>query len=892
MNFHNKSAEFALNFFSTNKKDGLNEKTKNINKEKYGLNIISKKAKVSFFSKLLGALCEPMILILVFSFIITFGSNLGQFFKSGKFDYVESIGIFSAIVLSVSITLIMEGSSEKAFSILNNIYDSLSVKVIREGKIIVISQRSVVVGDIILLESGDKIVADGRLIESLSLSIDESALTGESNSVSKEANAVLPFNTPLAEQKNCVFSGTYVTAGSGKMLVTSVGNNTEMGKIAKELNVKKLENSPLQHKLAILGKTITIIGASIAGLVFLLSAIRLVATNNFNVSSVRELFISTIVLVVAAVPEGLPTIVAVSLALNMIKLAKENALIKKMVATETTGAVSVICSDKTGTLTQNKMSVVGLYHSNYKLTNINSDNALLENFIINSTADIITSKNNKIYKGSGTECALLDNILLKNKRFSYVNYRKQNTICDRIPFSSQNKIMQTTIVKGNVKRLLIKGAPEKILDICNLSQKQKDLINKDIVFHQQKAQRILCFAHLDSEQNLEKGKVFNGYIFDGFVALTDPLRPEVKLAIENCKKAGVKVKILTGDNIVTAYAIARELKIANSMLDVVNASDIENLTDEQLIKALNNISVIARSTPIVKLRIVKALKSIGEVVAVTGDGINDAPAIKHADVGIAMGISGSEITKEAADIVLLDDSFATVVKAIAFGRNVYRNLQRFILFQLSVNLSALLLVSITAFMGIETPFNTLQLLWINIIMDGPPAITLGLENASDNLMNLKPIKKTQSIVSLKMLFRILFNGVFVAVVLIMQIKFNFLNVNKIEQRSVVFTIFVLFQLFNAFNSRELGSESVFKSISKNKIMLCTFAIVFVLHILIVQVFPKIFGISPLSLIIWLKCLSISFSIVVVSELYKLIYRICKKNKNLKKINKNNVGSIN
>lgn len=877
MNFYDKTLDFVTNQLNTDAVFGLSQKALTNSQKKHGKNILTRKKKSSFFERLINALKEPMLIILLFGFILTFGINLGKYLKIGEGDFAECFGILGAIVLSVSITLIMEGSSQKAFTVLNRIYDNTAVRVVRNGKAIIISQQDVAVGDLLIIENGDKIIADGRLIETNSLSVDESALTGESHSQNKNADIVLSNSTPLAERINCVFSGTFVTSGSGKMIVTAIGDQTEMGSIAGELTVKDQGETPLQHKLNKLGKTITITGAICAIVVFFISLIRLIVVGEFTFSGLQELFISCIILIVAAVPEGLPTIVAVSLALNMIKLAKQNALIKKISATETAGSVSVICSDKTGTLTQNKMSVASVCLSDFcispeKLTL----EAMHQNFICNSTADVVIKNKQKFYYGSGTECALIVAYMKSKEKISYKEYRKLYPVIDREPFSSDKKFMTTTIKLQDGFRKLLKGAPEIVLRECNLSSVQEQAIFKAVKEHQSKARRILCFAHADYSSETSQLK----YIYDGFVALEDPIRPEVYKAVKDCHRAGIKIKILTGDNIVTATAIARELKVAKDDSSVINAQDLEKLDDEALKKILDKISVVARSTPAIKLKIVKALKERGEVVAVTGDGVNDAPAIKHADVGIAMGISGSEITKEAADVILLDDSFSTVVKAISFGRGVYKNLQRFILFQLSVNLSALLFITVCAVVGLQTPFNTFQLLWINVIMDGPPALTLGLETASDSLMDFKPVKRNNSIVSKKMLLRILFNGIFVCSILTLQSLTNFLGAFAKEQSSVVFTLFVLFQLFNAFNSRELGAESIFKSIDKNKIMIVTFIGVFILHYIIVQCFSSVFGIETMRLSLWIKCIFLSMTIIFVSELYKFVYRMFRRDKSI------------
>lgn len=865
MDFYSASIEQSLNFLNSNKNAGLDIRAQKLSREKYGKNILTKTKKQTFFNRLFNALKEPMLIILIFAFVIALGTNIGKLLKSGSADFSECIGILLAITVSVCITLIMEGSSEKAFEMLNKIYDNVAVRVLRSGEFITISQQDVLVGDILFIESGDKIIADGRLIDSKDLLVDESALTGESVPCKKDATEVYPKGTPLAERKNCVYSGTFVTNGNAKMLVVAAGDKTEMGSIAGELSSKKVNDSPLSTKLASLGKIITIIGASTAVLVFIISIIRLYLQNQFTFANIQELFISCIVLIVAAVPEGLPTIVAVSLALNMIKLAKSNALIKKMTATETTGAVSVICSDKTGTLTQNEMKVVEVCYNNQSVKPDKINQVLIQNFVINNKADIEKVSNKAMYRGSGTECALL-RFYKDNYNKDYKELRNRYKVIEEKPFSSQTKYMTTTIYYDNTIRTYIKGAGEVVLDKCNISIEQKKEVIEQMSYHQNMARRVICFGHYDGEN------VGQSFVYDGFVSIADPVRKEVYKAVCECKKAGIKVKVLTGDNKFTAFAIAKELNLCKNRNQVIEASEIERLNDEELKKILPKIVVVARSTPIIKLRIVRALKSMGEVVAVTGDGINDAPAIKHADVGIAMGKSGSDISKEAADIVLLDDSFATVVKAVAFGRNVYKNLQRFIMFQLSVNLSALLFVTICAVLNLPSPFNTLQLLWINVIMDGPPALTLGLENASSKIMEMPPVKRSDGIVTFAMLVRIIFNGLFVGSVMVLQYVFNFLRLSPTELSGGIFSLFILFQLFNAFNSRELGGESIFKSISKNKVMLITFGVVFLLHLLIVQLLGNLFEVGALCFNSWIKVIITAFSIVVVSEVYKLIYR--------------------
>ena len=879
MDFYSANVNECLKNLNSDRISGLTEDVYQRNVKRFGHNELSEKKKKSFISKVFDAIKEPMILILIFSYVVAFGISLGKFIKTGNGDFKESIGILLAVVISVSITLIMEGSSEKAFSAIRKIGDNITVKVIRDGQTVLVNKNTLTVGDVVFIESGDKIVADGRVIEDNVLSVDESALTGESKSVKKYSDRVLSKSTPLAERVNCVYSGTFVSGGSGKMVVTAIGDKTEIGGIAKDLQVKEVDKSPLQHKLDKLGKTITITGSIIAIIVFALSLARHATTTGLTFSTVQELFINCIILIVATVPEGLPTIVAVSLALNMIKLAKQNALIKKMTATETAGAVSVICSDKTGTITVNKLTV-NCVCKNKTCNNVGewTENYVKDNIFYNRTAKIIKNKGKTEYSGDANECALLSYTKCKS------DYNSEEIIY-REPFSSQTKCMLTVIKKGVNYFGYIKGAPEVILEKCNLSYAQKIEILGEIKAFQQKTKRVICFAHVESSVRIENSNV-NNFIYDGYVVLSDVIRKEVYKSVITCKKAGINVKIITGDNRDTAFSIAKELKIAESESQVLSGNEVENMTNEELIKVLPKITVIARSTPKTKLKVVKALKRMGEVVAVTGDGINDAPAIKHADIGFSMGKTGSEISREASDVVLLDDSFDTIVRAICFGRNVYRNLQRFIMFQLSVNVSALLFITICTLLNLNQPFNTLQLLWINVIMDGPPALTLGLGNMDETVMNEKPVKKNASIVNGKMLFVIVFNGIFTATILFLQYFSNFLGCSELENKGVIFSLFVLIQLFNAINCTSLGKESVFYSLRKNKIMVLTFAFTFIVHIVIVKYLYGLFGISPLTFITFLKVLAVSFSIVIITETYRFIYRKIKA----KRINKKLFGA--
>ena len=880
MNAHSVKIKEIENYYKTSESAGLKREQVERNRRDFGKNEITARKKKTVFKRFLEALSEPTLIILEFAWVITLGINIGKFVKNGSCDVYECVGIFVAILISACLTVFMEGRSEKAFELLNSVYDKISVKVIRDGRVTVIPKEEIVVGDLVILETGDKIVADGRLVECNGLKTDESTLTGESNRATKAVCAVKD-GTPLAERRNCVYSGTFASLGAGKMLVTAVGDNAELGKIAGQLG-GGVSSAPLNEKLAKLGKKVTIIGAIAAGIAFILSILRLSVTENLSFFSVQDAFVEAIVLIVAAVPEGLPTTAAISLSLNVLKLAKSNALIRKLVAAETVGCVSVICSDKTGTLTENDMRVEKIKYEHGELS---EKNALL-NFAVNSTAVLKFDRGDIRVFGSATEGALLKYALKVG--VDYNKLRDKRLIGGYLPFNSDNKYMATEYF-GDFKRVIfLKGAPEKILPLTGAKDRADEIL-REIETFQKKGKRVIAFARKEirgenpngsaiggnlsvGDASLEEIVKQGGFTHDGYAVIADPVRRDVKKSVKACKKAGIEVKMMTGDNAATAQSIAFETGLIDSPEQVVMASEIEAMSLEELKDKIRGIGVIARSTPSVKLKVVEALKMAGAVVAVTGDGVNDAPAIKHADIGIAMG-SGSEITKEASDIVLLDDSFSTIVKAVSFGRNIYRNFQRFIIFQLTVNVTAMLVVIVSLALGLVSPFNAVQLLWIDIIMDGPPALTLGLEKGGSEVLKHKPVKRTDEIMTKKMMIRVAVQGAYMATLIVLEYLFDFLRAGRELLPTTLFCMFVVFQLFNAFNCRKLSGESIFESIGNNKPMLVVFGVTFAFQILITQNLGGFFKTEPLSLALWLKIIGVCSSCVLFSEVYKLFYRL-------------------
>lgn len=912
MKFYSESKEDVLKELSVNRDRGLSSDDVKSRRDKYGLNEFTPMEEGSFWDDLKDALSEPMIVILIIAAIIS--AVIGEFH--------DAIGIVCAIAIGIAIGMITEGRSKKAAEALSKLTENIEVKVLRDGEVELVSKSELVPGDIVFIETGDMIPADGRLIKSINLKVREDMLTGESDDVSKKCDAIIGMEKvetkdgikelePIpAKQINMVFGGTLVAYGTGMMVVTSIGDNTQMGDIARHLSGDE-EDTPLQIKLGNLGGMIAKISSAIAGLLFIFMVVKMVlnglkvdTSNVFafldSIDEVKTAFTVCVALIVAAVPEGLPTMINMTLAITMQRMAKINALVTKKEACETIGSVSVICSDKTGTLTQNRMTVeVAYIDGRYVEDKIESNSYFLENCTINSTADIEINEDETKYLGSATECALL----LRNKDVDYRKMRNEAIIIAQNQFSSNLKRMSTIITENNKYVLLTKGAPEIVLELCKyvqepdgikeLTKERKEKILSEIAKLQEKSMRALGFAYkemslydesqeaavaLEEEISIEKCE--ESLVFGGFVGIRDPLRPDVKHAVDTAHHAGVSVKMLTGDNINTARAIGEDLGLLKNNMRAVEASYIDTLTDEELREEIKTISIVARSKPDSKMRIVQALQADGEVVAVTGDGINDAPALSKADVGIAMGISGTEVSKNAADIILTDDSFSTIVSGIKWGRGIYDNFQRFVQFQLTVNIIAFLVAIISQVVGQEMPFTTIQLLWVNIIMDGPPALALGLEPVRKHVLDRKPVNRNASIITKSMIFTIIGNALYITLILMLQSSTNILNVPEAKGETVMFGIFAFSALFNAFNCREFNFDSIIPNLTKNKLALQIIGITAVAQIFFTQIFRDFFNAVPLSVMEWIKIIALSFTVIIVDEVVKFVFRLFKKeNKN-------------
>lgn len=878
---------------------GLTDEQASTRIQEYGENEFTKQKQPSLWDELWEAISEQMMVIL----LIAAGVSL----VVG--EYQDGLGILIAISVGIVIGLITEGRSKKAAEALSKMTEDIETKVIRNSQVFEINKSKLVPGDIIMVEMGDMVPADGRIIESYDLKVREDMLTGEADEAKKqdqvvgmeviasEKGEILQDPIP-AKQTNMLFAGTLVSYGRGTMVVTSTGDHTQMGNIAKNLSHKS-SDTPLQIKLGKLGTSISKISTFIALILFIYMTANMIADKTLKLSftgfrafflsiqPLNNVFIVCVALIVAAVPEGLPTMVNMTLAITMQKMAKINALVTKKEACETIGAISVICSDKTGTLTQNKMKVEEVYTRGKFIHNdiieegkLDNGGYFIDNCLINSTADVHKENDEYHYIGSATECALL----LLHEKVNYRARRQQTKIVMQTPFTSERKRMSTIIETDTEYVLLLKGAPEIILEMCEYeylngvvmrcSARRKQGIFKKIKGLQEEAMRTMAFAYrafpktvnIHSQPGLEEKLVFTG-----FVGIQDPLRPGVKEAVQIARGAGITTKMLTGDNIYTAMAIGRQLGIVNDLQRAVEASYIDQLSDLELEKEISYISIVARSKPETKMRIVQALQNKNEVVAVTGDGINDAPALTKADVGIAMGIAGTEVSKSAADIVLVDDSFGTIIQAVKWGRGIYRNFQRFIQFQITVNIVAFLIAIISQIGDYQMPFTTIQLLWVNIIMDGPPALALGLEPVRSSVLRKKPISKTANIITKSMLYNMLSNSLYITALLYLQMRFNILgaNIEGNEMQTVLFSIFAMCALMNAFNCREFGSKSIFPNFKNNKIAIQVILGTMMLQIFLTETCKGFFNAVSLPTIMWVKIICLSASVIVVSELIKL-----------------------
>ena len=851
---------------------GLNNREVEESRERFGANILTPAKREKWYVLLLEKFKDPLIVILIIAAAISTTVSL----LSENSSILESIGIIAAIFLATFVSFLNEYKAGKEFDILNSINDQTPVKVLRvketgEEGVIEIPKSEIVVNDIVILSQGDEIPADGAVLQSNELKVNESSLNGESKPAKKFAQKVDSYKS--AYSPNSLYRGTTVSEGEGFMIVERVGDATEIGKTARSASEITGVQTPLSKQLAKLGKQIGRVGITVSLLIFfalLFFEIKngLQITTSEGITHIITIFMLAVTLIVMAVPEGLPMSISLSLAYSMRKMTKENALVRKLHACETMGATTVICTDKTGTLTQNKMSV--------ERATITLNPLTAAAISINSTA-FLDGEN---ILGSPTEGALL--LYIKKNGFDYRALREECEIVRRIPFSSKTKYMVSIVKSGEGYMLYIKGSAELLLGMSSSLERERKLKEEsDLLSAQKSGMRCIAFAHKELKGNQveeDEASLLTDLIYDGFAAIEDPVREDVPEAMKRCLSAGIDVKVITGDNTKTAIEIAREsglwLETDREEVNAIAGPEFSLLTDEEALARAKSIKVMSRARPEDKLRLVKLLESMGEVVAVTGDGTNDAPALNYANVGLSMG-SGTSVAKESSDIIILNDSFSTVVKAVEWGRSIYHNIQRFIFFQLTVNVAALLTaIAGPLLLNEEFPLTIMQVLWINLIMDTLAAIALASEPSDPEVMREKPRDNRESIITPVMWKKILFAGlgIFVASML-----FMFLNKSQsLKFETVFFTGFVFMQIWNLLNARVMGStKSAFTALWKNKTFIVVLSLIILLQVIIVEFLPTgLFRTCRIGIEYWGAIVAATSIVMIIGE----IYRASKRNK--------------
>lgn len=848
---------------------GLNDQQVEQSRREHGENLLTPPKRTSLLRLYLEKYNDPIIRILLVAAVASLA--LAFFHK----DFIETIGIVLAIILATTIGFYFERDAAKKFDVLTALGEESPVKVRRNGTVTEIPRKDVVVGDVIIIEVGDEIPADGRLIASTDLQIDESSLTGEPIISKHVVTDETPSDKEATYPSDTVLRSTMVMNGNGVAVVTAVGDSTEIGKVARKATEMTAVKTPLNIQLGKLAKLISKIGTGVSVSAFVIFLTHDIMTNPLwqgtDYLKMAEVtlnyFMMAVTLIVMAVPEGLPMAVTLALALNMRRMLKSNNLVRKLHACETMGAATVICTDKTGTLTQNRMQVSDMV--------VTAHEELMSSAIALNTTANIDNEGKGI--GNPTEVALL--LRLRDKGTDYAEMRRTAEIKDRLPFSTERKYMATVAQVDGKDWLFVKGAPEIVMGFCNITDDEKARITAQLRAYQNKAMRTLAFACRQTDaMNVE------GLTLQAVAAISDPLRTDVPDAVGECHSAGIQVKIVTGDTSATAVEIARQIGIWKDdtpATDQITGPDFAALSDEEAYRRVESLKVMSRARPTDKQRLVQLLQKHGEVVAVTGDGTNDAPALNHAHVGLSLG-SGTSVAKNASDITLIDDSFQSIVKAVMWGRSLYRNIQRFIFFQLIVNVTALLLVLGGSIIGTEMPLTVTQILWVNLIMDTFAAMALASLPPSHEVMKDKPRNQNDFIINRKMAYGILTMGVLFFLVMLGMLIYcerccSVSGAISVKALTIFFTAFVMIQWWNLFNAKTLGTNhSAFNELLKDPGLLLTLCIILAGQWLIVTFGGKMFRTEPLSAEEWL-CIIAGTSVVLwIGEIIRGVKRLTAK----------------
>lgn len=851
---------------STDFEKGLNNYEVEKRQKEYGKNELENNKKEGIVIKFLKQFNDFMIMILIIASIISAGISWYQ----GENDYIDSIIIITIVILNAIMGVLQEAKAEKSIESLKKMTPQKS-KVIREGKEIEINSNELVVGDIVILEAGNSVPADARILEAFNLKVEESSLTGETVPVEKDDKRICKKDIPLGDIVNMVFMGTTVINGHAKVVITETGMNTKVGKIANMIIENEAPETPIQKKLSQVGKILGVVCLLICVAIFIIGIIKKIPP--------MEMFMTSVGLAVAAIPEGLPAIVTIMLSIGVTKMSKKNSIIRKLPAVETLGSSNVICSDKTGTLTQNKMKVVEIKSENPKLA------MELSAMCTDSKIDIKDKKAEII--GEPTEIALVE-IAYNNSINKNELYETMPRVSE-IPFDSNRKMMTTIHKLQNGKyRVITKGAPDVLLNKCIGIDKQKILRDNEKMAN--KALRVIAITYKDIEklpEKVESKLIEKDLTFVGLMGMIDPPREGVEEAVKTCKKAGIKTVMITGDHIATAKAIAEKIGILSKGDKAITGEELNKINQETLEKEIKDYSVFARVTPEHKVRIVKAWQKNGAVVAMTGDGVNDSPALKGADIGIAMGKGGTDVAKNASDMILVDDNFVTIVEAVKQGRNIYDNIRKAIHFLISTNIGEIVTIFMGLILGFESPLLAIQLLWINLVTDSLPAIAIGLEEPEKDIMERKPVSLKKGIFADGLWSKIILEGIMLGMLTLIAFSIGNKFYGVEIGRTMAFISMGLLELIHSFNIK--SEKSIFKSqITKNKYLVGSFILgIFVQTIVVlVPTLATIFGLVNLSTKQWIITILISLLPIPIMELQKKINSM-QNNKNSEKQYKNN-----
>ena len=862
--WHSSSVEEIAKNLKTNINIGLTDDEAQKRFERYGPHNLKEKKKESIFVKFIKQFNDFMIITLIIAAIISaVVSKL-----NGETDYIDSIIIVAIVIFNAIMGLVQEQKAEKSLEALKKM-TAPNAKVRRNGRVQEIDATLVVPGDIVILEAGNYVPADCRLINSYNLKIEESALTGETIPSLKDSSKILKENTAMGDLCNMVFATTIVVNGHGEAIVVETGMNTRVGKIAGMIIEDESPETPIQKKLAEVGKILAIACIIICVLIFVIGI--------FKKIPIIEMFMTSVGLAVAAIPEGLPAIVTIMLSIGVTKMAKKNSIIRKLPAVETLGSSSVICSDKTGTLTQNKMTVTEVRNC-FGRANSNERKFILKlgTMCTDTTEERINGKLG--FVGEATEVAISNAAMEEgvSKSFLYDEMKRINDI----PFDSKRKMMTTIHKYGNGYRIITKGAPDVLLKRCSNCYSggqivpifsKKDDINEQNNQMAEKALRVIAVAYKDVEKLPEMQDVEKDLIFCGLIGMIDPPREGVKEAVRTCRRAGIKTVMITGDHLQTAKAIAKELGILKRGDLAIDGETLERMSQHELEQNIMDYSVFARVSPEHKVRIVKAFQSTGAVVAMTGDGVNDAPALKNADIGIAMGKGGTDVAKNAADMILLDDNFVTIVEAVKQGRNIYDNIKKAIHFLISTNIGEIVTIFFGLVLGIKSPLLAIQLLWINLVTDSLPAIALGLEKEEENIMSRLPRNPKKNLFADGLWWKIIIEGAMLGMFTLLAFSIGNRLYSVEVGRTMAFLTLGILELVHSFNIK--SEESIFKiGVLENKYLVGALVLGVILQVIVVVVSPlaQVFSLVPLTGMQWLYTILIAVAPIPIVEIQKAV----------------------